>query len=1466
MREAGTDRNADDGLNLSQDQLKTGLLTLVFTDIVGSTSLKQQLGDRAGARIIEEHHRIVREILGRFPGGQEIETAGDSFLIIFTTPSEAVTFALLLQNRLIRSRDTLQGLSDRIGIHLGEVVIREYTAGAKPRDLYGSNVDICSRVMSLAKADQVLMSRGVFDSARQVLKGEDIEGLASLEWLNHGPYLVKGVEEPIEICEVREIGREAPSPPTSSDKASRQVRAGEEQVLGWRPAVGQLVPKSQWVLEEKLGEGGFGEVWLGRHQTMKERRVFKFCFRADRVRSLKRELTLFRVLKERVGDHPHIVRLLGVSFEEPPFYVEMDYVHGQDLKNWCAAAGGIGQVPLPARLEIVAQVADGLQAAHDAGVIHRDIKPGNILIHQIARREEVRTSTAPLNMRDGTARPPAMPDPSQPGSGLVAKLTDFGIGQVVSQELLAGMTQAGFTKTLLGSESSSQTGTQLYMAPELLAGDPASIRSDIYSLGVVLFQLLVADFRCPVTTDWWKRVEDPLLREDLEQCFAGEPTARFPGAGLLAQRLRSLEQRRTAREREEAERQAREQLAYRRGWIRAASMACVVVLLVSGLAFLAWDQSRHARANADLAKHQQVRAESGERDARALLYVANINLAQTSEQNNIGRVRELLEQTHDYPDRKFEWYYWQQQAHLDLFTFRGHAAAVRSVAFSPDGRRLVTVSDDQTVKVWEADTGRELPPLRGHTNQVTSAVFSPDGNHIATASWDETARIWDASTGQEVRRLVGHGSRLSAVAFSPDGKRVATASWNSTAKLWDADTGKELLTLAGHNGSVSAVAFSADSERVATGSEDRSAIIWDVATGKALHSLKGPKGHTTIIWSLAFSRDGNRIVTAGGDQVVKVWDANTGAHQFTFSSHYAPVLGVAFSPDGMRVLSGGEDQMALIWDPNNGRVIQTLKGHTGSILALAFSRDGRQVATASDDGTVKLWDPAQQRGQKRLIGHSSSIVAAEFTRDGRQLVTGSWDRTANLWDPVTGQILTTFRGHSNAINAVAISPDGKRLLTGSSDRTAKLWDTASGAEMVTLPGHRGVVTSVAWSPKGDRVVTGSEDYSAQVWDAGTGRKLHRLIGHKGPVRAVAWSSDGAWIATGSDDRLAKIWNASTGIEQATARGHSERVASVAFAADGQRLVTGSEDRTARTWKTTNGQELVKFVGHTARLVCVAISRDGERLVTGAWDKSAKLWETRTGRELLTFKTPGNPVLSAAFSPDGRQIFAGLWDPIGLIWESASPAEVAQWRRDDQTTIDRLASFEAAGKAAQEKTRRALASDAGAIRHWLVLGPVPLKPEQDGAHAVAMAQIPGEADLRPRPGEPWLPGQADLLWQPVQQDDPIIDFEGIVGKASRHVAYAVTYIYASTPANDVQLKIGSDDEAKVYLNGKEVYLWSNPRSFKADQDTVQGLQLRAGVNVLVFKVVNETLDWKGSIHLLTREGKPLSGIKIQLTPD
>ncbi|MDQ7778216.1 MAG: protein kinase [Planctomycetota bacterium] len=549
-----------DKVEVFRKKHRTSLLALLFSDMVGSTWLKQELGDAKAVALIQRHAEIVRQALGAFPEAQEISTAGDSFFCVFTRPSDAVACALKVQSAMRREfaqsagpagmpalpeRPTGPGqkpppavasLSIRIGIHLGEVVVEERRDEAKPLDLFGLQVDTAARVMSLAEGGQILCTRAVFDNARQVLKGRDISALAlagpgpaataqklqPLAWLNHGPYVLKGVEEPIEVCEVGEKGIAPLRPPGISEKARPTGAAVEE--LGWRPAPDGKIPGTEWVLETKLGEGGFGEVWLGGHLRSKEKRVFKFCFLKERAKTLKRELALFRLIREQMGDTPGIVRLHEVFFEQPPYYLGIEYIPGRNLRDWLLEGKRLKKLPTRAKLEIVAQIAAGLDKAHRAGVIHQDIKPQNILVDEKL--------------------------PLQAGGAPHVKLSDFGVGKVVDQEVLGKVGLTGGGKSLLRTTGSAgESGTILYMAPERIEGRGASTQSDLYSLGVVLFQMMARDMDRAVTLEWEREVRDPIVRIDLRKVLAGNPDRRLKSMGEFLERIRTWALRRRKRTR-----------------------------------------------------------------------------------------------------------------------------------------------------------------------------------------------------------------------------------------------------------------------------------------------------------------------------------------------------------------------------------------------------------------------------------------------------------------------------------------------------------------------------------------------------------------------------------------------------------------------------------------------------------------------------------------------------------------------------------------------------------------------------------------------------------------------------------------------------------------------------------------------------------------------------------------------------
>lgn len=547
--------------------------TLLLADLVNSTTLVAALGDERSTKLWQHHDRLARGILDDF-SGIEIDKA-DGFLLLFERPIDATLYALTYHVRLAELSKSLNlPIAARVGIHVGEVFLRKNDAadvarGAKRTEVFGLAVQTTARIMSLAQGGQSLLSRIAFELARRAAVGDDsIE--PDICWLDHGTYRVKGIEEPVTVCEVGSRATSQLTPPPDSEKAWRTVPPEAEVTLGWRPAVGQAVPGNQvWKLVRKLGGGGFGEVWLARHKRGAEQRAFKFWFNAEWLRSSRRELALCRWLQGKLGTRKDIIRLHNHQFDRPPYYLEMEYLAGGSLTDWAAAAGGIENVDIATRLELIAQIADALEAVHSAGVVHRDVKPMNVLVR-------FRSDETPQIC-----------------------LSDFGVGRLLSDDAEAHVASEarGHRGETHSADPGRRSGSRLYVPPENLVDDaPASAQGDVYALGVLLYQMVVGDFNRPVAHGWERDVDDELLCRDIADCIAGVPERRLASAGLLADRLRSLDRRR-AEDRDCAERRRRRERRWRS--MKTATAAALGVLLIRGALTMEAQRLRMAHGQAN---------------------------------------------------------------------------------------------------------------------------------------------------------------------------------------------------------------------------------------------------------------------------------------------------------------------------------------------------------------------------------------------------------------------------------------------------------------------------------------------------------------------------------------------------------------------------------------------------------------------------------------------------------------------------------------------------------------------------------------------------------------------------------------------------------------------------------------------------------------------------------------------------
>jgi WD40 repeat protein len=609
----------------------------------------------------------------------------------------------------------------------------------------------------------------------------------------------------------------------------------------------------------------------------------------------------------------------------------------------------------------------------------------------------------------------------------------------------------------------------------------------------------------------------------------------------------------------------------------------------------------------------------------------------------------------------------------------GHYGYVKSVAFSPNGRLVLTGGADGSVCLWDVRSGREIRRFRGHSDSVKSVTFSPDGRLVLTGSEDGTARIWDAATGRQIQKLVTTSAVLSA-SFSPDGRWVLTAGENPNARLWDAATAREVRKWQVHPGQSSSAAFSPDGQLVLIRTNG-DMELWNREKGdEILHFQVAAASPGPVV----FSPDGRFILAEVFGHGAILFDAKTGAVIREFAESSFSVISVAFSADGRFVLTAGSSQVnpsdpswkdgnATVWDAGTGqltrRVVISGRDSWGpnTTSSVAFSPDGRFFLTGSFDGVTRLWKAGTGEVALRFDDQASAVTTIAMSSDRQSLVTGGWDGVSHRWNLSSGEESNHLKGDGTLVYSIAISPDSKSVLIGSAGNHTLLYDAASGKEIRSFDGPRATVESVSFAPDARSALSAVFDGTVRTWSIESGEQIRRFTVQRPPY-AGAFSPGGRFFAAGmrgsrdsdvsSRDFTVHQWNTDTAQEMSRLTGHSAYIESVAYSPDGQQIVTTSADQTTRVWEASTGREVRRFAtGPASR---AAFSPDGGSILTGSPDGTTLLWSLETGKEILRLQGDSSGAVDAvAFSLDGRFFLTGGSDSATHVWDRSRGQELCQ---------------------------------------------------------------------------------------------------------------------------------------------------------------------------------------------------------------
>ncbi|MBL8182370.1 MAG: protein kinase [Blastocatellia bacterium] len=960
-----------------------------------------------------------------------------------------------------------------------------------------------------------------------------------------------------------------------------------------------------------IGTGGMGSVYLANRIDDFDKQVAIKVIAIDGssvvdIENFRRERQILARL-----EHPNIARILdgGTSADGVPFIV-MEYVDGVPLNVYCK------DKTLGEKLRLFREVCKAVSYAHSNLIVHSDLKPKNILV-----------------ANDGTV-----------------KLLDFGIAKLM---------QSDSDDEVKIATISDRALTPDYAAPEQFANDTITVATDVYSLGVILYEILSSQRPYSVAGRSPEDVRDLLgslsikppssirdIDSIVQKAIAHEPRARYRTLQEFDADIANYLENRPVTARPNSL-LYRAEKAIRRNKLESAIAVVIFALLVGWLGTTIW-QRNYAQGLAD--------------ENRRAAYSAEMILAGNEyERTNLNRVNELVQKylpsAGETDLRGFEWYFLRSLLNpTSKITTFVHSDEVWNAEFSPDGRLLTTVSNDNVIRTWDFASRSIVSQTEPFQGAWKSAYF-PDSKKMAVAASSAAnalVKVYDAETSREILTLTGHSKRVRAVDVSSDGKLIASGSQDGTVRIWDAATGQELrkfeISTLTRGREILDLQFDPTGETLYVAGFELVATIdlknWHLTEMniKAFDELKV----TLFSWAIALSPDAKLLAIGNWTGEVVVVDAKTLAIRKVIRGHRANVKSLAFSPDGRQLATASWDRTVRFFELQNYELVNELKGHFAGVHSLVYSANGDMLATAGGDFNVSLWNAAEVGRSNSVYLHSSLSVI------------GNGGTTAFSWSGTSGEVSRTELTDGNrrwasastsGILSAALSTNGEVAAVGDKFGTIILYDGKTGVETRRLMVKPRSIYAMQISADGTFAIVGYDDGFVQRVDLTTGMAIYEVAAHEGVFRGLSISGDGNRFATGGNDDLVNVFDAADGRLIYSFKDNQKPLYAVTFSANAEYLAAVGADDIARVWRLKDGELVKEFTGMSAGIFAVAFSNDGDRLATGSDVGIIRLWDIKAGRQVLAFTASEKQIANLAFSADGNDLASVDSSGKAAVWRT-----------------------------------------------------------------------------------------------------------------------------------------------------------------------------------------------------------------------